>query len=114
MQVLVSGQESILNRVFGVVWVAHIAIGPDVERGQITRNSVLELRCVLFANMGDCVPFICDIHLLSLHVVYASLPTTDCTTLAKHPDTGCGVVSALYFNRKRELAPPSPRQASGI
>jgi hypothetical protein len=62
--VLVSGQEGILHRIFSVVWVLHIAIGPSVECRQITRNSVLELRSVLFADMGDCVPFLSDVHLL--------------------------------------------------
>ena len=76
------------DRIFSVVWVFHIAIGPSVERGQITRNSVLELRCVLFASVGDGVSFTCDVRLLRLHDVYASLLTLSCTALAKHLDTG--------------------------
>jgi hypothetical protein len=65
----VSRQEGILNRVLSVVLVAHVAMGPSVKHGQISRNNVLKLRRVLFANVRGVVLLVSGLRLQHLHVV---------------------------------------------
>jgi hypothetical protein len=61
--VLESRQEGILNRVFGVVWVAYVAMGPSVKHGQISRNNVLKFPRVPFANVLGRVLLVSDVRL---------------------------------------------------
>jgi hypothetical protein len=66
---LVSRQESILNRVFRVVRVTHIAKGSTVKPGQMVRNGVFKLSQIPFANPDGRVLLDSAVRLLCLHVV---------------------------------------------
>ena len=56
------------------MWVAHVAIGPSVKRGQVSRDSVFKFFRAPFTNGNPGILLTSDVRLLLLHVVDASRP----------------------------------------
>jgi hypothetical protein len=71
IQMFVSGQECILNRILCVGCVAQLSIRASVEARQVTRQNVLQFADPIFANTDICVRFASD-SLCRLHVFFSS------------------------------------------
>ena len=75
----------------------------------------LEALCFLFANADGGVLLVSDVRLLRLHVVNtARCPQINARRQPIFLATVSGLVSAIYFNRRRELVLRSPPHASDI
>jgi hypothetical protein len=72
VEVLVSGQECILNRILRVGRIAQVPIGLRVKRRQAARENVVHFAILLFADADFEARFASDVCLCRLHFVCAS------------------------------------------
>src|SRR6266481_7943612 len=69
IQVFVSGEECILNRILCVGRIAQVSISRSVEQGQITQENVLRFPSFLFWGSNVEVLFASDVCRGRLHMV---------------------------------------------
>jgi hypothetical protein len=106
VEVLVSGQECILNRVLRVGCVAQVAIGLSIKQWQAAREDSLHFPIFLFANADREARFASDVCLYRLHVVLRLLARQEKGTPLANQSHG---MLAVYFQRhestgRREMA----------
>jgi len=72
IQMFVSGEETILNRILCIGRIAQVSISRSVEQGQMTRENVLRFPSFLFWGRNIEVLFASDVCRGRLHMVFAS------------------------------------------
>jgi hypothetical protein len=72
VQVFVSGEECILNRILCVGRIAQVSISRSVEQGQIAGENVLRFPSFLFWGSNVEVLFASDVCRGRLHMVFSS------------------------------------------